>query len=221
MKEESIRKYVAEIIGTFALVFAGTGAIVVNELSQGSLGDVGIAMTFGLVIMVMIYALGDISGAHFNPAVSFGFWAAGRFPAKEMGIYAVCQLLGALLASALMRFTFLDHTLLGVTSPGAGISFVRATCFEAVLTFFLVFVILNVSHGAKEKGAFAGTAIGGTIALDCLFGGPITGASMNPARSLGPALIANYFHDIWIYILGPMIGAFGAAVACKVVRGKH
>jgi len=221
MKEESIRKYVAEIIGTFALVFAGTGAIIVNELSHGSLGDVGVAMTFGLVIMVMIYALGDISGAHFNPAVSFGFWAAGRFPAKEMGIYAVCQLLGALLASALMRFTFLDHTLLGVTSPGPGISFVRAVCFEAVLTFFLVFVILNVSHGAKEKGAFAGTAIGGTIALDALFGGPITGASMNPARSLAPALIANYFHDIWVYILGPMIGAFAASVACNVVRGKH
>jgi aquaporin Z len=171
--------------------------------------------------MVMIYALGDVSGAHFNPAVSFGFWAAGRFPAREMGLYAVCQLVGALLASAMLRFIFLDHLTIGITTPGPGVSQLRAMCFEAVLTFFLMFVILNVTHGAKEKGAFAGTAIGGTIALDCLFGGPITGASMNPARSIAPAILSNHLDGIWIYILGPLAGAFAAAAVCRVIRDRH
>jgi len=138
-----------------------------------------------------------------------------------MGIYAVCQCLGALLASAILRFVFLDHPTLGITEPGRDISNVRAMCFEGVLTFFLVFVILNVSHGAKEKGAFAGTAIGGTIAMDALFGGPITGASMNPARSIAPAIIINHLQGIWIYIIGPLMGALAAALACKVIREKH
>jgi aquaporin NIP len=213
-----MKKYISEVIGTFALVFAGCGAIIVNDLSRGTLGHVGVALTFGLVIMVMIYALGDISGAHFNPAVSVGFWAAGRFPSREMGIYAACQCVGAVIASVLLRLIFRGHVTLGVTQPGLDVTNLNAMWFEAVLTFFLVFVILNVSHGAKEKGAFAGTAIGGTIALDALFGGPVTGASMNPARSLAPALVAGHTHDLWIYIAGPLIGAFAAAFACKVIR---
>ncbi len=216
-----MKKYLAEIIGTFALVFAGAGAIVVNDLSNGAVTHVGIALTFGLVIMVMIYALGDVSGAHFNPAVSFGFWAAGRFPAREMGIYAACQCLGALLAAAMLRILFPSNLTLGITTPATGVSDIRAVCFEGVLTFFLVFVILNVTQGAKEKGAFAGTAIGGTIALDALFGGPITGASMNPARSIGPAVVVSHFQGLWIYILGPLLGAWIASMACKVIRDHH
>jgi len=221
MRDDAIKKYAAEVIGTFALVFAGAGAIIVNDLSHGAITHVGIALTFGLVIMVMIYALGDVSGAHFNPAVSFGFWAAGRFPAREMGIYTVCQCLGALLASVMLRFMFPSHATLGITTPATGVSDLRAMCFEGVLTFFLVFVILNVTQGAKEKGAFAGTAIGGTIALDALFGGPITGASMNPARSFGPAALVSHFQGLWIYIIGPLIGALAAALACKVVRDHN
>jgi aquaporin Z len=135
-----------------------------------------------------------------------------------MGIYAACQCVGAIIASVLLRLIFQGHATLGVTQPGLDVAPVNAMWFEAVLTFFLVFVILNVSHGAKEKGAFAGTAIGGTIALDALFGGPVTGASMNPARSLAPAFVAGHTHDLWIYIAGPLIGAFAAAFACKIVR---
>ena len=218
-----MKKYCAEIIGTFALVFAGTGAIVVNDITRGAVGPVGVALTFGLAIMVMVYALGDVSGGHFNPAVSLGFWTAGRMGAREMGAYMVSQCLGALIASILVKLMFLDHvtSTLGVTVPAESVSNFRAFGVEVILTFFLVFVILNVTSGAKERSLFAGTAIGGTIALDALFGGPITGASMNPARSLGPAVVSGHLKGLWIYLLAPLAGAYLAMHATRLVRNKN
>ena len=207
----SINKYAAELIGTFALVFAGTGAIVINGVSGGVIGHVGIAMTFGLVVMAMIYAVGDTSGAHLNPAVTVAFWLGGRFPARQIAPYVVSQLLGAFLASALLAALFRGHPTLGATLPRGGP--VQSLVLEAVLTFFLMFVILCVATGAKEKGLMAGIAIGGTVGLDALFGGPISGASMNPARSIAPAVVSGRLEHLWVYLAGPIAGA-AAAVPC-------
>jgi aquaporin Z len=205
-----VRKFIAETIGTFALVFAGTGAIVVNDVSHGSITHVGIALTFGLVVMTMIYAVGHISGAHLNPAVTCGFWFARRLPSRLVVPYIVSQLVGAIVASAVLRWMFRDHATLGATFPSGRpmVSFVM----EAILTGLLMFVILAVSSGPKEQGLMAGIAVGGVIAMEAMFAGPISGASMNPARSLAPAIISGNFHAIWIYIVAPLIGAGVAAV---------
>src|SRR6266404_1217980 len=181
-----MKTYVAELLGTFTMVFAGTGAIIINDVSNGSVTHFGIAVTFGLAVMVMIYTLGNVSGAHFNPAVSFGFWAARRFPARMLLPYIVSQCAGALLASGLLHFLFPQHLTLGATLPTG--SLVQSLVLEIILAFFLMFVIVNVSIGAKEKGMIAGVAVGGMVALEALFAGPVSGASMNPARSLGPAI---------------------------------
>jgi len=211
-----LRKYVAEAVGTFCLVFAGTGAIVVNDVAGGVVTHVGIAFTFGLVVMAMIYSVGDISGAHINPAVSIAFCLAKRIEAKLVLPYIFAQLIGAVLASALLKVMFQDHPTLGATLPaGSGL---QTFLFEVMLTFILMFVILNVSTGAKEKGIMAGVAIGGTVALDALFAGPISGASMNPARSLGPALLSGQLQDLWIYLAAPVIGAALAIPFCRCVQ---
>jgi aquaporin NIP len=207
------KKAAAEALGTFALVFAGTGAVVANDASGGAVTHVGVAMTFGLVVLAMIYTLGDVSGAHLNPAVTAGFWLAGRFPGSQVPAYAGSQLAGAVAASVLLRALFPAHGTLGTTLPSgtAGQSFV----LEAVLTFLLMFVILSVSTGAKEKGITAGIAVGSVIALEAMFAGKISGASMNPARSLAPALVSGTWEHLWIYLTAPFIGAGLAIVACR------
>ncbi|HVS26746.1 MAG TPA: MIP family channel protein [Burkholderiales bacterium] len=206
----------AEAIGTFCLVFAGTGAIIINDISGGVISHVGIALTFGLVVLAMIYAIGDISGAHINPAVTIAFFAARRLPARFVLPYIASQSLGALLASGLLRLLFSTQANLGTTIPADSIwqSFV----LEFILTFILMFVILGVSTGAKEKGLTAGIAVGAVIALEALFAGPISGASMNPARSLGPAIVSLQFSSLWIYLAAPVLGAIAAVSACRCVR---
>lgn len=209
---KALKPYIAEMIGTFALVFAGTGAIVVNDVSGGAITHVGIALTFGLIVMTMIYSVGNVSGAHFNPAVTTAFWIAGRLPFSNVPPYILAQLLGALLASALLWGMFPNHPTLGATLPAGTLS--QSFIFEVVLTFILMFVILNVSTGAMEKGVMAGVAIGGTVALEAMFAGPISGASMNPARSIAPAIFSGQLDSLWAYIAAPMLGAALAVPAC-------
>ena len=211
-----MRRFTAEAIGTFALVFAGTGAMVSHDVTGGVVTHVGVALTFGLVIMAMIYAVGDVSGAHFNPAVTVGFFAARRLPAADVLPYVTSQFVGACLASVILRGIFPDHATLGATLPAIGVA--ETLVLEVILTFFLMFVILGVSTGAKEKGATAGLAIGGTVAMASLFAGPLTGASMNPARSLGPALLGGQMGSLWIYFVAPLIGAGLAVVGCRCTR---
>jgi aquaporin NIP len=216
MMIESRRKWVAEAIGTFALVFAGTGAIVINDVSGGAITHVGIALTFGLVVLAMIYTVGDISGAHLNPAVTLGFCLAGRLPAREVPGYLISQIIGATAASGCMRLLFQSHPTLGATLPAG--SDAQSFILEVILTFVLMFVILNVSTGAKEKGITAGIAVGSVIAFEAMFAGKICGASMNPARSLAPALVSGATHHLWIYLTAPFVGAALAIFAC---RGCH
>jgi aquaporin NIP len=213
-----MKKFCAEILGTFALVFAGTGAIVINEVSGGVITHVGIALTFGLIVLAMIYTVGDISGAHLNPAVTIGFWVARRMSGREALPYIASQITGAILASALLRFLFPENKLLGATLPAG--SEMQSFVLETILTFFLMLTILNVSTGAKEKGITAGIAVGAVIALEAMFAGPICGASMNPARSLAPALISGHFEHLWIYLIAPPLGACAAMLACRCVREK-
>jgi aquaporin Z len=211
-----MNKYVSEFIGTFALVFAGTGAIVINDVSQGAISHVGIALTFGLVVLAMIYTFGDVSGAHLNPAVTIGFWAARRFPGHEVWRYALSQCAGAFAASGILRFLFPKHEMLGATLPAGGA--MQSFVLELILTFLLMLVILNVSTGAKEKGITAGIAVGAVIALEAMFAGPICGASMNPARSLAPAVVSGKLQHLWLYLAAPTAGALLATLACRCVR---
>lgn len=214
--QEHVKKYVAEILGTFCLVFSGTGAIVINDVSGGTITHVGVALTFGLVVMSMIYAIGDVSGAHLNPAVTLGFWFSKQFPGRAVLPYIVSQILGAFLASGLLRAMFPSHPSLGMTSP-AGPEF-QSFALEVVLTAMLMFVILAVSSGAKEKGLMAGIAVGGVIGLEALFAGPICGASMNPARSLAPAVVSGNLVHLWIYLAAPVLGAAIGVACCRAVH---
>ena len=210
-----MKKFLAEAIGTFALVFVGTGAIVVDTTSGGSVTHLGVGLCFGLVVMTMIYALGDVSGAHFNPAVTLAFWRARRLPGSDVGRYLGAQFSGAMIASALLRLLFPGLDDLGSTRPSAGL--LPAFVFEVVLTFFLMFVILSVATGAKEKGIVAGLAVGSVVCFAAIFGGPISGASLNPARSLGPAIFSGTAGSLWLYFLAPSIGALLAVSACRGV----
>ena len=215
-----MNKYLSEYIGTFALVFAGTGAIIINEISGGIITHLGVGLVFGLIVMTMIYALGEISGAHFNPAVSFGFWLAKRLSFKELVPFIVSQVLGAITASVVLKMVFPQNETLGTTFP----HFVLAPgdfILEAILTFFLMFVIIHVSQGSKEKGLMAGVAIGGMVALEAIFAGPITGASMNPARSLAPAIISGHLEFLWVYLTAPFLGASLAILSCRLVRSEQ
>jgi len=211
-----LKKYVAEFIGTFALVFAGTGAIVIDEVSGGAITHVGVAFTFGLVVLAMIYTVGDVSGAHLNPAVTLGFFIARRFPWREIFPYLASQCLGAFVASGLLRFLFPQSRNLGATFPSG--SDTQSFVLELVLTAILMFVILSVSTGAAEKGITAGIAVGSVIGLEAMFAGPICGASMNPARSIGPALVSGQFQHLWIYLVAPIAGASVAVFGCCCVR---
>jgi aquaporin Z len=210
----AMKKYIAEAIGTFALVFAGTGAIVINDVSGGKVTHVGISLTFGLVVMAMIYAVGDTSGAHINPAVTVGFWLARRLPAASVLPYILSQLVGAIVASLLLWAMF-SHPTLGATHPAGSV--LQTFTLETVLTAMLMFVILNVSSGPKEKGLLAGVAVGGVIAFEALFAGPISGASMNPARSLAPAIASGNLGDVWIYVAAPTLGAAFGVICHKAI----
>lgn len=204
----NMKKYIAELTGTFALVFCGTGAIVIDQHTGGAVTHIGIAITFGFIVMSMIYALGDVSGAHLNPAVSIAFAVAKKFPVKELLPYIISQLAGALLASAILKLLFPANETLGATLPSG--SDMQSFVLEVLLTFFLMLVILNVAHGSKEQGMFAGLAIGSVVLLEAMFAGPVCGASMNPARSLAPALVSGHTQSLWVYLTAPVVGAIAA-----------
>jgi aquaporin Z len=210
------KRLIAEAIGTFALVFCGTGAIVINEFTNGTVTHLGVAVTFGLIVMGMIYAFGDISGAHINPAVTIAFAYSKKFPWKEVPGYIIAQIIGAIAASGLLLFLFPENEFLGTTLPQ--LSVLKVFIFEVLLSFFLMVVIINVSTGSKEIGDIAGIAIGGIVLLEALFAGPITGASMNPARSIAPALISGHLEHLWLYILAPIVGCILAVLSCKLVK---
>jgi MIP family channel proteins len=217
MEATFLRALVAEAIGTFALVFAGCGAIMVDAKTH-ALGHIGVAIAFGLVIMVMIYAVGHVSGAHFNPAVTFAFSLTRHFPWQRAAAYWAAQLVGALGAAGVLRASLGNVAHTGATLPAGsqGQSFL----WEAVLTFFLMFVIMAVATDTRAVGEAAAIAVGGTVGLDAMFGGPISGASMNPARSIGPALVAGDLHALWLYILAPVLGAVLGALAYQFVRAE-
>lgn len=212
------KRLAAECFATFALVFAGTGAVVINSVSGEAITHAGIALTFGLVVLAMIYAVGDVSGAHLNPAVTLAFCAARRMPWSEAPGYIVSQLAGALAASGFLKLLFPAHATLGATLP-AGAA-MQSFWIEVALTAILMFVILGVSTGAKEKGITAGIAVGAVIAFEAMFAGPVSGASMNPARSLAPALVSGQLQHLWIYVTAPVLGALLAVPACLCVQPK-
>jgi aquaporin NIP len=211
------RRAAAEGVAAFALVFAGCGAIVANAQYGQALGSVGVSLAFGLVIMVMIYATGHLSGAHINPAVTVAFTLSRHFPARDAAGYIAAQLAGAAVGALLLLAVWPDQpAALGATVPSVDVG--SAFVYELVLTAFLMFVIMAVATDTRAVGAAAAIAIGGTVGLDALFGGPVTGASMNPARSFGPALAAGEWTDFWLYILAPVLGATLGAFAYQVVR---
>ncbi len=214
-----MKKYIAELIGTYFLVFCGTGAIVIDQVSNGSVTHIGIAISFGLVVMSLIYALGDISGAHMNPAVSIAFVVAKRFPVKQLTPYIIAQLLGALAASGTLKALFPENELLGATMPAG--SEMQSFILEILLSFFLMFVIINVATGSKEVGMFAGLAIGSVVLLEAMFAGPICGASMNPVRSIGPAVVSMHLEHLWLYIAAPIIGAVLAVLCWNYLKNKN
>jgi aquaporin NIP len=214
------RRAAAEGIAAFALVFAGCGAIIADARYDGALGTVGVALAFGLVIMVMVYATGHLSGAHINPAVTAAFTLTRHFPARHAFAYVAAQLAGAVAAALALAAVWTDDpAALGATVPSVGAG--SALVYEAMLTAFLMFVIMAVATDTRAAGAAAAIAIGGTIGLDALVGGPVTGASMNPARSFGPALIAGEWTDFWVYVVGPIAGAALGALAYQLVRGAR
>jgi MIP family channel proteins len=204
------------MIGTFGLVFAGTGAITIDAVTGGGVGHIGVGLTFGLIIMTMIYAVGHVSGAHFNPAVTIAFTATRHFPPRRVPPYLAAQLTGAVLASLTLRGLFGTAGRLGTTVPHGSDG--QSLLLETILTFFLMFVIMAVATDVRAVGQAAAIAIGGAVGLEALFAGPISGASMNPARSLAPALVSGTWDAQWIYVLGPLAGALAGAVAYTLIR---
>jgi MIP family channel proteins len=211
------RQLVAEALGTFALVFAGAGAVMVDAKTH-ALGHVGVAITFGLVIMAMIYAVGHVSGAHFNGAVTFAFALTRHFPWPRAFGYWGAQLTGAVVAAAVLRGSLGNIAHVGATLPSG--SDLQSFLWEIVLSAILMFVIMAVATDTRAVGEAAAIAIGGTIGLDAMFGGPISGASMNPMRSLGPAFVSGDLTSIWVYIAGPVIGTAVGALLYQLVRGE-
>ena len=210
------KNYFVEAIGTFALVFCGTGAAIIDEVTNGAVSHAGIAITFGLIVMAMIYAFGEQSGAHLNPAVSIAFCVNKNFPLKNVLPYIMSQLAGAISASILLYLLFPSSQLLGASMPAG--SEMQSFILEIILTFFLMLVILRVATGSKEQGLFAGIAIGSVVLLEAMFAGPISGASMNPARSLAPAIISGHYEHIWIYVTAPVLGALLAVLIHQLIK---
>ncbi|HET8820780.1 MAG TPA: MIP family channel protein [Thermoleophilaceae bacterium] len=214
------RRAAAETLATFALVFAGCGAVVANAQYDGRLGTVGVSLVFGLVILVMVYATGHLSGAHINPAVTIAFTLSRHFSVRDATAYIAAQLVGATAGALVLLAVWPDQPGdLGATVPSVAIG--SAFVYELVLTAFLMFVIMAVATDTRAVGAAAAIAIGGTVALNALFGGPVTGASMNPARSFGPALAAGEWTNFWLYVAGPVVGAALGAFAYQLVRGNR
>ncbi|MFM8273933.1 MAG: MIP/aquaporin family protein [Gemmata sp.] len=210
------RRLFAELFGTFVLVFAGTGAIVFDAVSPGKIGHVGVALTFGLVVLAMAYAVGGVSGAHLNPAVTLGLWLARRVPGRDVVPFAVAQLAGAFAASALLFALYPNHETLGATLPHGPPW--RAFVLEVWLTAVLVFVILAVTAADPPVRALGGLVVGAVIALEALFAGPISGASMNPARSVAPAVVSGSVQHLWVYVAAPLLGALVAVPTCALIQ---
>ncbi|CAL9094043.1 aquaporin NIP1-1-like [Musa acuminata AAA Group] len=211
-----LQKILAEIFGTYFLIFAGCASVTVN-LSKGMITFPGICVVWGLAVMVMVYSVGHISGAHFNPAVTIAFATCGRFPWKQVPAYVFAQLLGATLASGTLRLMFGGkHEHFPGTIPAG--SDVQSLVLEFIISFYLMFVISGVATDNRAIGELAGLAVGATILLNVLIAGPISGASMNPARTLGPAIVANRWEGIWVYIVGPICGTVVGAWAYNLIR---
>jgi aquaporin Z len=213
-----MRNYIAEALGTFAILFFGTGSFIVDQMTGGGISHVGISVTFGFTVMAMIYALGNISGAHFNPAVTIAFYFSGRFSGKEVLPYVLAQCIGALAGSGLLFLLFPEATHRGETVPSNTV--MQAFVLEMVLTFFLMLTIIHVAHGSKEQGMFAGLAIGSVVLMASLFAGPVCGASMNPARSLAPAIMSGHFQSLWLYVVAPVLGAVSSVFVWKYLHGE-
>lgn len=213
-----MRKYIAEIIGTFALIFCGTGAMIIDQQTGGVISHAGVAATWGLIVAAMIYTVGDISGAHLNPAVTIAFWVAKVIPTKEIIPYILSQGIGAFLASFTLRYLFPNNDTLGATLP-AGTA-MQSFILELILTFLLMFTIIHVAKGSKEQGMFAGIAIGSVVLLEAMFAGPICGASMNPIRSISPAIVSGHLEHLWVYLTAPVLGAILAVAAWNVLKEK-
>ncbi|MCC6371994.1 MAG: MIP family channel protein [Bacteroidia bacterium] len=211
-----MRTYFAEFIATFILVFCGTGAIIISQESGGSISHAGIAITFGLIVTAMIYALGGISGAHMNPAVTIALWVAKEFKFKHILPYVIAQSLGGLMASALLRFMFPSNQLLGATIPAG--SEMQSFLLEVILTFILMLVILSFVKSNKESKNLAGLVIGLVVLLEAMFAGPICGASMNPVRSIAPAIVSTHTEHLWIYLIAPLAGALFAVVSWAALQ---
>ena len=214
----TLRRLVSEAIGTFILVFAGTGAIIIDSLAGGEIGTLGIGIVFGLTVAAMIYATGHISGAHINPAVTFAFALTRHFPMRMAPLYWLAQLLGATIASFLLLAMFGEVEAMGATLPAG--SAVQSLALEAVLSFILMFVIMAVATDVRAVGQAAAIVIGATVGLEAIFAGPISGASMNPARSFAPALAAGELSSMWVYVVGPVGGMSLAALCYRLLRGK-
>ena len=200
-----LKRLLGEFLGTFGLVFCGTGAIVINQESNGAITHLGIAMVFGLIVMAMILSFGHISGAHINPAVSIALCVSKRFSRRHLTPYIIVQLAGALLASYILHYLFPANELLGATIPSG--SNVQSCILECILTFLLMIVILTSTQKKEHSLIGPALAIGATVGLEALFAGPVCGASMNPARSLSPAIIGGHYQSLWVYIFGPVLGA--------------
>lgn len=211
-----MKKYTAEFIGTFILVFCGTGAMIIDETTQGAVSHVGVAITWGLIVMAMIYSLGEISGAHMNPAVTIAFAAAKLFPVKQVFPYIGSQIAGALTASIVLKLIFPTSIFLGSTLPANDT--LQSFVLEIILMFILMLVIFQVATGSKEQGLFAGAAIGSVVLLEAMFAGPVSGASMNPARSLAPAIISGHTEFLWLYLTAPLLGALLALLIHQILK---
>ncbi|NRB61187.1 MAG: aquaporin [Winogradskyella sp.] len=215
-----MKKLFAELFGTFAMVFCGCGAMTIDEITGGAISHVGVAITWGLIVMAMIYAYGEISGAHFNPAVTIAFAYAKKFPWKQVPSYILVQIMGAFLAIGILWILFPESQSFGHTYPAEGFAPYKAFLLELILTFFLMITIINVSTGSKEVGTMAAIAVGSVILLEAMFAGPMTKASMNPARSLAPALISGNTQNLWLYLTAPCLGAILAILSCKLVKDE-
>lgn len=210
------KRYIAEFIGTFALVFCGTGAIIINDLHDNVVSHLGIAITFGLIVMAMIYAFGSISGAHINPAVSIGFACLSKLKPKDTIVYSIVQIIGGLLASFLLLLLFPEHETLGATFPSGSVQ--QSFVLELILSYFLMLVIVFVSQNPSTS-QYTAIAVGATVLLEALFAGPVCGASMNPARSIAPAIASGHIQHLWIYIVAPIIGSLLAGLTWRGMKG--
>ena len=211
-----MKKYMAEFMATFVLIFCGTGAAIVNEVRDGAITHVGIAIVFGLIVMAMIYTFGEKSGAHMNPAVTIAFAVQKVFPITEVIPYITSQVAGAIAASYTLKFLFPSSLVLGATIPSGSIA--QSWVLEFFLTFILMLTVINVADKGKEKGLIAGLAIGAVVLVEAMFAGPISGASMNPARSFAPAIASGHLQYIWIYVTAPIAGSVASVYFYRLMK---